>query len=110
MNIKHKNHYYKKLCYRKKKCKTRYYKKVYGGCKFPASLSRRDSSCINKFCSHCKSHPCCCLKTGPQGATGPPGPPLQGVIPTTSLLYFTFSDVQKLEYLNSNGVPQYGDT
>ncbi|MEH7175929.1 DUF4183 domain-containing protein, partial [Priestia megaterium] len=42
-------------------------------------------------------------------ATGPQGPPLQGVIPTTNLLYFTFSDGQKLEYLNSDGVPQYGD-
>ncbi|MEH7373291.1 DUF4183 domain-containing protein, partial [Priestia megaterium] len=41
--------------------------------------------------------------------TGPQGPPLQGVIPTTSLLYFTFSDGQRLEYLNSDGVPQYGD-
>jgi len=157
MNIKHKDHYYKKLCCQKKKCKTRYYKKIYSECKFPGSLSRRDPSCINKFCSYCKSHPCCCLKSGPQGATGPPGPqgatgppgpqgatgppgprgatgppgpqgatgppgprgatgppgpqgpPLQGVIPTTSLLYFTFSDGQKLEYLNSDGVPQYGD-
>ncbi|MDP9726848.1 hypothetical protein J2W44_006001 [Priestia aryabhattai] len=154
MNIKHKDHYYKKLCYQKKKCKKRYSKKIYSEYKLPGSLSRRDPSCINKFCSYCKSHPCCCLKPGPpgprgatgpqgppgprgatgpqgppgprgatgsqgvtgpqgppgsQGATGPQGPPLQGVIPTTSLLYFTFSDGQKLEYLNSDGVPQYGD-
>ena len=142
MNIKHKDHYYKKLCYQKKKCKKRYSKKIYSEYKLPDSLSRRDPSCINKFCSYCKSHPCCCLKpglpgprgatgpqgprgapgpqgpqgvtgprgaTGPQGAPGPQGPPLQGVIPTTSLLYFTFSDGQKLEYLNSDGVPQYGD-
>src|SRR6478752_222786 len=124
MNIKHKDHYYKKLCYQKKKCKKRCSKKIYSEYKLPDSLSRRDPSCINKFCSYCKSHPCCCLKPGPQGATGPQGPPgppgpqgatgpqgppLQGVIPTTSLLYFTFSDGQKLEYLNSDGVPQYGD-
>ncbi|PFP51291.1 collagen-like protein [Priestia megaterium] len=142
MNIKHKDHYYKKLCYQKKKCKKCYSKKIYSEYKLPDSLSRRDPSCINKFCSYCKSHPCCCLKPGPpgpqgvtgpqgatgpqgvtgprgatgpqgppgpQGATGPQGPPLQGVIPTTSLLYFTFSDGQKLEYLNSDGVPQYGD-
>ncbi|WP_144647138.1 DUF4183 domain-containing protein [Priestia megaterium] len=151
MNIKHKDHYYKKLCYQKKKCKKRYSKKIYSEYKLLDSLSRRDPSCINKFYSYCKSHPCCCLKPGPpgpqgvtgprgatgprgvtgpqgatgprgatgpqgppgppgsQGATGPQGPPLQGVIPTTSLLYFTFSDGQKLEYLNSDGVPQYGD-
>ncbi|MEH7035467.1 DUF4183 domain-containing protein [Priestia megaterium] len=115
MNIKHKDHYYKnykKLCYQKKKCKKRYSKKIYSEYKLPESLSRRDPSCINKFFSHCKSHPCCCIKPGPpgpQGATGPQGPPLQGVIPTTSLLYFTFSDGQRLEYLNSDGVPQYGD-
>lgn len=112
MNIKHKDHYYKKLCYQKKKCKKRYCKKIYSEYKLPDSLSRRDPSCINKFCSYCKSHSCCCLKpgaTGPRGATGLQGPPLQGVIPTTSLLYFTFSDGQKLEYLNSDGVPQYGE-
>jgi hypothetical protein len=148
MNIKHKDHYYKKLCYQKKKCKKRYCKKIYSEYKLPDSLSRRGPSCINKFCSYCKSHSCCCLKpgatgprgatglqgppgpqgvtgprgatgpqgppgpqgvTGPRGATGPQGPPLQGVIPTTSLLYFTFSDGQKLEYLNSDGVPQYGE-
>lgn len=109
MNINHKDHYYKnykKLCYQKKKCKKRYSKKIYSEYKLPDSLPRRGPSCINKFCSYCKSHPCCSLKPGPPG---PQGPPLQGVIPTTSLLYFTFSDGQKLEYLNSDGVPQYGD-
>lgn len=36
---------------------------------------------------------------------GPPGP-----IQTTNLLYFTFSDGQKLVYTNSDGLSQYGIT
>jgi hypothetical protein len=47
---------------------------------------------------------------GPQGPQGPPGPPIPGPIQTTSLLYFTFSDGQKLVYTNSDGFEQYGIT
>ncbi len=50
---------------------------------------------------------------GPQGIPGPPGPqgpPISGVIPATNLLFFTFSDGQKLVYTNSDGLPQYGTT
>ncbi|MGF9859901.1 DUF4183 domain-containing protein [Priestia endophytica] len=35
---------------------------------------------------------------------------MSGPITTTNLLYFTFSDGQKLEYTNSDGLPQYGNT
>jgi hypothetical protein len=44
------------------------------------------------------------------GPQGPPGPPIPGPIQTTSLLYFTFSDGQKLVYTNSDGFGQYGIT
>ncbi|WP_242447658.1 DUF4183 domain-containing protein [Priestia endophytica] len=47
---------------------------------------------------------------GPTGPQGPPGLPIPGPIPTTSLLYFTFSDGQKLIYTNSDGFGQYGIT
>ena len=39
------------------------------------------------------------------GLSGSPGP-----IPTTNLLYFTFSDGQKLIYTNADGLAQYGTT
>lgn len=44
---------------------------------------------------------------GPEGAQGPPGPPGPSVpspIPTTNLMYFTFSDGKKLVYTNADGV------
>ncbi|PGS57441.1 hypothetical protein COC66_11610 [Bacillus cereus] len=41
--------------------------------------------------------------TGPTGMTGP-----IGAIQTTNVLYFTFSDGQKLVYTNADGLPQYG--
>ncbi|QHV47259.1 exosporium leader peptide-containing protein [Bacillus cereus] len=49
--------------------------------------------------------------TGPTGITGPTGMtgPV-GVIKTTNVLYFTFSDGQKLVYTNADGLPQYGTT
>ncbi|USK57759.1 DUF4183 domain-containing protein (plasmid) [Cytobacillus solani] len=47
---------------------------------------------------------------GIPGPPGPQGPPISGVIPTTNLLFFTFSDGQKLVYTNSDGLPQYGTT
>ncbi|MCQ6281063.1 DUF4183 domain-containing protein [Bacillus sp. EB600] len=50
---------------------------------------------------------------GPQGATGPQGPPgpsIPGPIPTTNLLYFTFSDGQKLIYTNADGLAEFGTT
>ncbi|MEW4320110.1 DUF4183 domain-containing protein [Bacillus thuringiensis] len=46
--------------------------------------------------------------TGPTGATGPTGP--VELIKTTNVLYFTFSDGQKLVYTNADGLPQYGTT
>ncbi|PGU69279.1 hypothetical protein COD67_05175, partial [Bacillus cereus] len=50
-------------------------------------------------------------ETGPTGMTGPTGGtgPV-GAIETTNVLYFTFSDGQKLVYTNADGVPQYGTT
>jgi hypothetical protein len=48
--------------------------------------------------------------TGPQGPPGTSGPPIPGPIPTTNLLYFTFSDGQKLVYTNSDGLLEYGIT
>ncbi|RIJ66938.1 DUF4183 domain-containing protein [Rummeliibacillus sp. POC4] len=50
---------------------------------------------------------------GPQGLRGPQGPPGPSIpvpIQTTNLLYFTFSDGQKLVYTNSDGLPDYGTT
>lgn len=47
---------------------------------------------------------------GPPGPIGPVGPPIPGPIQTTNLLYFTFSDGQKLVYTNSDGLSQYGIT
>ncbi|PEC25107.1 DUF4183 domain-containing protein, partial [Bacillus thuringiensis] len=49
--------------------------------------------------------------TGPTGMTGPTGitGPI-GAIQTTNVLYFTFSDGQKLVYTNADGLPQYGTT
>ena len=41
---------------------------------------------------------------------GPPGPTIPSPIPTTNLLYFTFSDGQKLIYTNADGLAQYGTT
>ncbi|MGN4669834.1 DUF4183 domain-containing protein [Bacillus cereus group sp. MYBK234-1] len=43
--------------------------------------------------------------TGPTGGTGP-----VGGIKTTNVLYFTFSDGQKLVYTNADGLPQFGTT
>ena len=43
--------------------------------------------------------------TGPTGGTGP-----VGAIKTTNVLYFTFSDGQKLVYTNADGLPQFGTT
>ncbi|MED1087139.1 DUF4183 domain-containing protein [Bacillus mycoides] len=49
--------------------------------------------------------------TGPTGATGITGPTgIPGTIPTTNLLYFTFSDGEKLIYTNADGIAQYGTT
>ncbi|WP_410983044.1 DUF4183 domain-containing protein [Bacillus cereus] len=50
---------------------------------------------------------------GPPGSPGPPGPPGPSVpspIPTTNLMYFTFSDGQKLVYTNADGYPTLGTT
>ncbi|PDZ34032.1 DUF4183 domain-containing protein, partial [Bacillus toyonensis] len=45
--------------------------------------------------------------TGITGATGPTG----GIGPiTTNLLYYTFSDGEKLIYTNADGIAQYGTT
>ncbi|WP_155727900.1 DUF4183 domain-containing protein, partial [Bacillus mycoides] len=49
--------------------------------------------------------------TGVAGATGITGPTgIPGTIPTTNLLYFTFSDGEKLIYTNADGIAQYGTT
>ncbi|MEK5304508.1 DUF4183 domain-containing protein [Bacillus sp. FSL R10-2201] len=40
--------------------------------------------------------------TSPIGVTGP-----VGAIQTTNVLYFTFSDEQRLVYTNADGLPQY---
>jgi hypothetical protein len=50
---------------------------------------------------------------GPQGLPGPQGPqgpPISGLILTTNLLYFTFSDGEKRLYTNSDGIDKYGTT
>lgn len=50
---------------------------------------------------------------GPQGMTGPQGPPgpsIPSPILATNLMYFTFSDGQKLVYTNSDGKPLLGTT
>ncbi|MED4135913.1 DUF4183 domain-containing protein [Priestia megaterium] len=41
---------------------------------------------------------------------GPQGPPISGLILTTNLLYFTFSDGEKRLYTNSDGIDKYGTT
>lgn len=45
---------------------------------------------------------------GPPGPAGPPGPSIPSPIPTTNLIYFTFSDGQKLVYTNADGDPTLG--
>ncbi len=44
----------------------------------------------------------------PTGATGPTG--VIGPITTTNLLFYTFSDGEKLTYTDSDGLAQYGTT
>ncbi|MDX5886934.1 DUF4183 domain-containing protein [Bacillus cereus group sp. BfR-BA-01039] len=46
--------------------------------------------------------------TGATGATGPTG--VIGPITTTNLLFYTFSDGEKLTYTDSDGLAQYGTT
>ncbi|WP_088058483.1 DUF4183 domain-containing protein, partial [Bacillus wiedmannii] len=46
--------------------------------------------------------------TGLTGATGPTG--VIGPITTTNLLFYTFSDGEKLIYTDSDGIAQYGTT
>ncbi|PED53427.1 BclA protein, partial [Bacillus anthracis] len=46
--------------------------------------------------------------TGATGATGPTG--VIGPITTTNLLFYTFSDGEKLIYTDSDGLAQYGTT
>ncbi|WJE25690.1 DUF4183 domain-containing protein [Bacillus cereus] len=45
-------------------------------------------------------------ETGTTGATGVTGP--IGNIQTSNILYFTFSDGEKLIYTNADGLPEYG--
>lgn len=45
---------------------------------------------------------------GPPGPPGPPGPSIPSPIPTTNVIYFTFSDGQKLVYTNADGDPTLG--
>jgi Domain of unknown function (DUF4183) len=40
----------------------------------------------------------------------PTGPPFQGLVPATNLMFFTISDGTKLVYTNSDGLPQFGIT
>ncbi|PGL26413.1 DUF4183 domain-containing protein [Bacillus thuringiensis] len=47
-------------------------------------------------------------ETGATGATGPTGG--IGPIITTNLLYYTFSDGEKLIYTDADGIAQYGTT
>ncbi|PGV93237.1 BclA protein, partial [Bacillus cereus] len=46
--------------------------------------------------------------TGSTGTTGPTG--VIGPITTTNLLFYTFSDGEKLIYTDSDGIAQYGTT
>ncbi|MED0989333.1 DUF4183 domain-containing protein [Bacillus nitratireducens] len=46
--------------------------------------------------------------TGTTGTTGATGP--IGNIHTSNILYFTFSDGEKLIYTNADGIPEYGTT
>ncbi|MDQ7238019.1 DUF4183 domain-containing protein, partial [Bacillus pacificus] len=46
--------------------------------------------------------------TGATGSTGPTG--VIGPITTTNLLFYTFSDGEKLIYTDSDGLAQYGTT
>ncbi|MBG9839556.1 hypothetical protein ABE30_18775, partial [Bacillus tropicus] len=46
--------------------------------------------------------------TGSTGATGPTG--VIGPITTTNLLFYTFSDGEKLIYTDSDGIALYGTT
>ncbi|WP_142348041.1 DUF4183 domain-containing protein, partial [Bacillus wiedmannii] len=46
--------------------------------------------------------------TGSPGVTGPTG--VIGPITTTNLLFYTFSDGEKLIYTDSDGIAQYGTT
>ncbi|WP_242289881.1 DUF4183 domain-containing protein [Bacillus cereus group sp. BfR-BA-01319] len=46
--------------------------------------------------------------TGSTGSTGPTG--VIGPITTTNLLFYTFSDGEKLIYTDSDGIAQYGTT
>ncbi|MBS9803200.1 DUF4183 domain-containing protein, partial [Bacillus toyonensis] len=49
--------------------------------------------------------------TGSTGVTGPTGEPgVTGPITTTNLLYYTFSDGEKLIYTDADGIAQYGTT
>ena len=63
------------------------------------------------------------IPTGPTGMTGPTGPTgltgspgvtgptgVIGPITTTNLLFYTFSDGEKLIYTDSDGIAQYGTT
>ncbi|EOO95258.1 DUF4183 domain-containing protein, partial [Bacillus cereus] len=47
-------------------------------------------------------------ETGATGVTGATGP--IGNIQTSNILYFTFSDGEKLIYTNADGIPEYGTT
>ncbi|WP_328180204.1 DUF4183 domain-containing protein [Priestia aryabhattai] len=88
----------KKISYKKKKRKAHCYRS-------PHSVYVSNSQSILVFCS---IHNLCNQKyRGPQG---PQGPPLSDLIPSTNLLYFTFSDGQKRLYTNNDGIAQYGTT
>ncbi|MGG1368280.1 DUF4183 domain-containing protein [Priestia megaterium] len=110
--------HYKKVCCKKRKQKTRYYKKIYPRCPFLTVVSLPQVTC-----SCCNYRPCCCSSEGPEGPQGPrgpegppgprgprgpegpPGPPLPGPIATKSLLYVSSSDGEKLEYTDSDASP-----
>ena len=67
-------------------------------------MSSRNRKCFNSC-----MFPCAFPATFPP-ILGPPGPTIPSPIPTTNLLYFTFSDGQKLIYTNADGLAQYGTT